>query len=469
MTPFFFQRRFWPMWGAFALGAFTDNMLKQALLIGLTYNAIVLPWVDDGAAIVPVAGALFPLAMLLFSPIAGQVADKYETSRLFRITKFTEFCLMIAAAGALLLLGTPMAALSGPLLVAILFAMGIQSAFFSPVRIAAMPKYLSSDELIRGNALCNGALYTAILLGLLVGGLLIVLPNGPAMVGAILALAALAGWRVITLAPPAGADAPDIRIERDPFTQIVRQAHQVAGEPAVVRPLIGIGLFFFISTAVTIAVPIYTADTLNADSTVANMIMGLFVVGAFIGAVLSAMLSKGRSGLGFATTAMSVAAVLTIALYAASAVFARGQSADIIGIGGFLGRWEGWVLSGLFMACAAALGVYTVPLQAAVQRRARPAIRARIMAANNIVNAIAAMAGSLSVTSITATAMAPHQAFIAIALMQGVIAVYMIRRRRTVPEGLFDEALDHGPDAAATIKPVALMPDEPSHPPADIK
>ena len=81
---FFFQRRFLPMWSAFVLGVFTDNMLKQALLIGLTYKVITLPGISDPAVILPFAGALFALAVFMFSPLSGQVADKYENSFMCR-------------------------------------------------------------------------------------------------------------------------------------------------------------------------------------------------------------------------------------------------------------------------------------------------------------------------------------------------------------------------------------------------
>lgn len=439
------------MWVAFVLGAFTDNVLKQALLIGLTFQALItLPGVADGASIVPVAGALFPLAMLVFSPIAGQVADKYETRNLFRLTKFVEFLLMVLAAAGFLMLDTPLSVIAGPVLVLALFLMGVQSAFFSPVRISAMPKYLTSQELIRANAFCNGGLYTSILVGLLLGGMLIIMENGPVIVSIVLALAALAGWLVIRAAPEAAPDDPGLTIEYNPLTLIQRQIGYVAKEPPVVRPLIGIGLFFLVSTAVTIAVPIYADETLNADGSVATAIMGLFAIGALIGAVISALLSRGRSGLGFATSAMTVATLASIALYIASALFSH--DGDRLNAMQFLSRPDGWLLAGLFMTCSAAMGVFTVPLQAAVQRRAKPQHRARIMASGNMLNALTAGIGSLSVLFVTNTSMTPHGAFLAIAGLQGAITLYMVMRRRAVPEGLYDEALGESAD----VPPIAV-------------
>lgn len=457
--PFFFQRRFFPMWSSFVLGAFTDNMLKQALLIGLTFNALItLPGVANGEAIVPYAGALFPLAMFLFSPVAGQFADKYDTKLLFRMTKIVELGLMSFAAISFYLISTPLRSLAGPALVTLLFFMGIQSAFFSPVRIAAMPKYLHTDELVRANAICNGGLYVAILLGLLMGGGLITLGQGPVIVGAVLFFAALAGWLMIRLAPPAGADDPAHRIDWNILTQFINQARHVIDEPPVIHPMLGIALFFFISTAVTIAVPLYAKDTLNADGTVATAIMGLFAIGALVGAVISAMLSKKRTGLGFASGAMIIAAIATVALFFASSGFA--QEGPQAGAGEFFSRPHGLLLAGLFMTCSAAMGVYTVPLQAAVQRRAKPQHRARIMAAGNMLNALTAGAGSLSVASVTGTALAPHEAFLGIAALQAAIAVYMVIRRRNMPEGLYDAGTLDANEPLEVIPPSLLATEQ---------
>ena len=165
-TPLFFQRRFFPMWLGQSLGALADNMNRQILAIGVTYGAIPLAGIADGQKAIPLIGAFFPIAMLLASPLGGQFAEKFETAFMFRRTKIMEVALMVIAALGLLFN-------AGWFVVFALFGMGLQSAFFNPVRQAAMPKYLSSDELVRGNGLCNAGLYVAILLGFGLGGFLI--------------------------------------------------------------------------------------------------------------------------------------------------------------------------------------------------------------------------------------------------------------------------------------------------------
>ncbi|MEL7487975.1 MAG: MFS transporter, partial [Pseudomonadota bacterium] len=292
-APLVAQRRFWPMWSAFTLGVFADNMLRQALLIGIPFGFIALPGVSAGVG-VPIIGALFAVAMLTFSSIAGQVADKYETAAMLRRTKLVEVCIMAVAALGFLLN-------SGHLLVLALFAMGAQSAFFSPVRIGAMPKYFETNELIRANAFFSAGLFVAILSGLTIGGMLITHESGRTSVAGLLFGAAFIGWLFSRKAPPAAATAPDLKLDWNIFRQGREVLGYAFGSPGVVRPMLGFGLFYYISTFVTVFVTVYAPNALGADQNVTNIIMALFTFGAGVGAISASALAKGRSGLGFST------------------------------------------------------------------------------------------------------------------------------------------------------------------------
>ena len=432
--PFFFKRRFFPMWSGFVLGVFTDNMLKQALLIGLTYQVITLPGVADTESAMPLAAVLFAVAMFLFSPIAGQVADKNETGFMFRWTKFAEFVLMAVAA-----LGFVTS--NGYLLMAVLFCMGIQSSFFSPVRVSAMPKYLHPTELVRGNAFSYGGLFVANLLGYAIGGGFIETDNGPVIISILLILMALAGWRVVHLAPPAPADAPDIRIDWNIFRQMGVMARMVLDEPPVVRPIIGVGLFWFIASAITVAFPLINKGTLNTDGTVTTAFMVIFGIGGMIGGAIATGMSKGTSGLQFSTMAIIIGIVTNLILYGICLAMDGTTTGDPVGWTEFFSRPVSWVLAILFVIASASMCVYMVPLQAAVQRRVKERHRARIMAAANMFNALMAIPGGLLVWLIAITPARPHDAFIIIALIEIAIVVYMFRRKAAVPEGLYDEVL----------------------------
>ncbi len=436
-TPLFFQRRFLPMWTALSLGAFADNMLRQALIIGIGFGAIHAAGFDNPTIAVPVLGSFFAAAMLIFSSIAGQVAEKYETAMMFRRTKLAEVILMATAA-----LG--FAINSGWLLIVTLFSMGAQSAFFSPVRMGAMPKYLKPDELIRGNGFCNAGLYVSILLGLFLGGLLIAREDGTIWLSALLFSASLIGWLAILFAPKARADAPDLHLDWNPITQAFRILNFAFSSPGVARPMLGAAFFYFISTLVTVLAPLYGRVTLGADEAVATAIMGVFAIGAGLGAMTSAALSKKRSGLGFSALGISLAGAAAFGVYFLSGLVPPAEG-ETRGIAFLFGSLEGRLLTGAFCLSAAFMGLFVVPLQAAVQRRAPAQVRSRIMAASNMMNAAAAFIGSLFVIVIAQPPLGPREAFLFVAAIQILLAAYMLRRRASVPRDLYDEMLAERP------------------------
>jgi acyl-[acyl-carrier-protein]-phospholipid O-acyltransferase/long-chain-fatty-acid--[acyl-carrier-protein] ligase len=443
--PLFFQRRFLPMWTALSLGAFADNLLRQALIIGVAFGWIRTQGLAEAADAIPVIGSIFAVSMLIFSSIAGQVAEKFETQFLFRWTKFVEVVLMsLAAAGFLLN--------EGWLLIATLFAMAAQSAFFAPVRQGAMRKYLHADELVRGNGLANAGLYGAIVAGLFFGGLLIPGENGRAVVAACLFAAALSGWLAVLAAPKAAAAAPDLKLGFNVLREGRRILTRAFAARGVARPILGWSFFFYLSTLMTVALPLYARDSLGADEFAATLLMGAIGVGAGAGGVGAAALSKTGSGLVFSTFGIAGASAATLAAYlltpAAAAEIAAGRGLAEAPAGAFL--------LASFVAASVLMGLFVAPLQAAVQRRAPAGECARIVAAGNMMNAAFAMAGSLSVLAITRTDLGPETAFVFVAALQAGVALYMFRRRRRVAAGLYDEIL--APAASVENQAAARLP-----------
>jgi acyl-[acyl-carrier-protein]-phospholipid O-acyltransferase/long-chain-fatty-acid--[acyl-carrier-protein] ligase len=431
--PLFFQRRFWPMWTALSLGAFSDNVLRQSLLIGISYGAVSSSLFGRSDNAIPFIGALLPFAILLFTPLSGQLADKYETSMMFRRTKFAEILLMTLAAFAFWY-GF------GTLAIIMLFGMGAQSAFFSPVRTGAMPKYLATDELVRGNGLCNAGLYCSILIGYMVGGSLIATENGGQLVGVVLLSASTLGWLASLRTLRAAANDPGLKIRYDWFKQVGAMARLVATARGVAPPLLGVGVFFLLSTAVTVVTPLYARDSLNGDAMTATALNGLFAVGAGLGAIFAAGLAKGRTGLGFSTVSVGVAGLVSILIFFVSPMIAAPDGETLKAVT-LLTTAKGVFLSLLFLATSALMGVYIAPLQAAIQRRAPAPVRARIMASGAFANAAFAIPGSLATFAITNTGADPSLAFLAVAAGMIAISAVMFWRRRTLPAGLYDEIL----------------------------
>ncbi len=435
--PLFFQRRFLPMWTALSFGTFADNTLRQALLIGIPAGIISVPVFSKPDDAIPVIGTLLPAAILIFSSVSGQLADKYETSLMFRRTKTAELFLMLTA-GAAFAFGW------GGLAIAMLFAMGAQSAFFSPVRVSAMPKYLAFDELVRGNGLCNAGLFTFILLGYLVGGSLIVLPDGGVLVGAILVIASSIGLAAALFAPHAAANDPDLKLSFNGFKQTARMFRHVFESPGVAPPLFGSALFYFLSTALTVAIPLYGRDALHATPLVWAALNGFFAIGAGLGAVTAASLSRKTSGLGASTIAIAGAGIMSIAIYFLTPL-AAGTAEAPLTLEMMVTSGGGRILIAALILTSGLSGVYIAPLQAAMQRRARRDVRARIMAAGAFAYAAFAIPGSLSVLAITRTGADPRLAFVAAGAVMLLAAGVMIYRRRTLPHGLYDEMLSDAP------------------------
>lgn len=438
--PLFLQRRFWPMWVALSFGTLSDNILRQSLLIGVPYGVIEAPSFGRPDNAIPFIGALLPLAIMVFSPLSGQLADKYETSMMFRRTKFAEIVLMLIAAAAFI-------SGAGVLAFGMLFAMGAQSAFFSPVRTGAMPKYLAADELVRGNGLCNAGLFTFILVGYMIGGALIVREDGRLLVGLTLIFSSTIGWLAALKTLRAAPNDPGLKIDVNWFRQIGRMATYVRSSRGVAPPLFGVAVFFFLSTAVTVITPLYARDSLNAGALAATALNGLFAIGAGLGAIFAAGLAKGRSGLGYSAASVFGAGIFSILIAALTPLAAAPEGAELA-VGDLFATAPGLMLVFLFIATAALMGVYIAPLQAAVQRRAPPTVRARIMAAGVFVNALFAIPGSLAIFAITNSDADPAIAFYAIAAAMLSISAFMLHRRRTLAPGLYDEMLA-GPAAGA--------------------
>lgn len=432
-APMFFQKRFFSMWTALSFGAFSDNVLRQSLLIGVSAGVISVPDFVNSDNAIPLIGTLLPAAILIFTSISGQFADKYETSLMFRRTKLAEVILMSAAALAFVF-G------NGGFAIAALFAMGAQSAFFSPVRTGAMPKYLQANELVRGNALCNGGLFTFILLGYGVGGFLIVQENGLIAVAAVLVAAAIVGYIGAANTPQVGANEPSLKLSVNGFTQIAKIFKIAFAARGVVPPLVGIGAFYFLSTAATVAAPLFGRDSLHAEPLVWTALNALFAIGAGVGALIAAGLSKNRTGLGFSAMAIFLGGLLSIGAYFATPFISAAPETPMR-VTELASTPGGLLLCFFFIAIAACAGVYIAPLQAAMQRRAPRETRARIMSASAFANAAFAALGSLMLLGVTQTGANPSIVFFCIGAVMISVAGVMIVRRHTLPEGLYDEEL----------------------------
>ncbi len=408
------QRRFAPFFWVQFLGAGNDNVFKFAFTVMLTYQ-LQLQWLPPSLAGL-VIGALFILPFVLFSATSGQLADKFSKERLIRAVKTLEIAIMVLA-------GFGFVQQNVPLLLFCVFLMGLHSTLFGPVKFAYLPQHLNERELTGGNGMVEMGTFVAILLGNLAGGLLIAMPQvGAAYVAAAcLALAVLG--RVLAQAVPASpATDPQLTINWNPFTETWRNLRLAHGNVVVFRSLLGISWMWFFGAVFLSQFPSFARDVLHGNEQVASLLLVVFSVGIGAGALLCEMLSKRHVEIGLGPLGAIGMTVFSVDLYFAS----RGlPPAPLMGAAAFLAQPPHWrVLADLALLSLFA-GIYSVPMYALIQMRSQPTHRARIIAANNILNALFMIVSSVGVGALLGVGFSIPQVFLVVGVLNAVVAFYI--------------------------------------------
>ncbi|HRE14741.1 MAG TPA: MFS transporter [Usitatibacteraceae bacterium] len=409
------ERRFAPLFWTQFLGAANDNLFKFAFTLLATFQAAQWGGVDPAKAGFAI-GAIFIAPFVLFSATAGQLADKFEKGALIRFVKSVEIAAMaLAAAG--------FATRSAPLLYGVVFLMGLHSTLFGPVKYAYLPQHLRDEELTGGNGLVEMGTFVAILAGTMAAGLLVKSgPDGPALVaGACLAVAVL-GRIAASFIPVSAAPEPGLAINANPFTETWRNLRIAARDRTVLHSLLGISwLWFFGSILLTSFTP-FTKDVLGGDENVVTLLLAAFSVGIGLGALACERLSGRKVEIGLVPFGSIGMTVFAVDLWFAS----RGLSpAGELGVARFL-RDPAMlrVLADLFLLALFG-GFYSVPLYALIQSRAEPSHRARIIAANNILNAVFMIVAALMATAMLGAGLTLPQLFLVVGLMNAAVAAYI--------------------------------------------
>ncbi len=409
------QRRFAPFFLTQFLGAFNDNVFRNGLVILITFQGVLIAGMD-AQLLANVAGALFILPFFLFSATAGQLADKYEKSFLIRCIKILEIVLMTLAA---------LAFVSGSfvILLVVLFLMGWQSTLFGPVKYAYLPQQLTAGELVGGNALVQFGTYTAIILGLLVGGVTVAIdPANPVLLSACLVAIAVAGYLASRLIPPTGAVDPDLTVNWNAWRETWRIIGFARKERSVFLSILGISWFWFFGSAVTFQIPAYTLTILGGSEQIATILLVAFAIGVGTGSLLCEKMSARRIELGLVPFGSIGLSLFAIDLYFAQPV------AHLVAVettGEFLARPGSWrVLIDLALLGAFG-GFYIVPLYAMIQQRAERSQLSRIIAANNIMNALFMVAAAIMAIVLLNAGLSIPQLFLSLAFLNALVAVYI--------------------------------------------
>lgn len=409
------QRRFAPFFATQFLGAFNDNIFRNGLIILITFQGVNVLGMN-ASQIANVAGALFILPFFLFSAAAGQLADKYEKSRLIRIVKTLEIGLMALAALAFM-------SKSFVALLFVLFLMGCQSTLFGPVKYAYLPQQLATKDLVGGNALVEFGTYTAIILGLIVGGLAVAIDRtNQFVIAASLIGVAILGYLASRSIPVTKAADPALKINWNAWSETWRIVKFAKRDKSVFLSILGISWFWFFGSAMTLQIPAYTLDILNGSETITTALLASFALGVGAGSLLCERMSGRRIELGLVPFGSIGMSVFAIDLY-----FAQPEMHAIpVGtITEFLARSGSWRVLADMALLGAFAGFYSVPLFAMMQQRADRRYLSRIIAANNILNAaFMVAAAALALLTLNAGLSIP-QLFLLLAVLNAVVAAYI--------------------------------------------
>ena len=416
------QRRFAPFFWTQFSGAANDNLFKFAFTVMVTYQLSVgwLPPTMAGLVI----GALFILPFLLFSATSGQLTDKFEKTRMIRFVKNLEIAIMLLAAYGFYVGHV------GVLLVCT-FLMGLHSTLFGPVKFAYMPQVLSERELTGGNGMVEMGTFVAILLGNVVGGILVATAGtGHRDVAIACVAVALIGRWVAGYIPAAPAIDPGLKINWNPVSETWRNLKLAHGNLVVFRSLLGISWMWFFGAVFLSQFPSFAKEVLHGDAHVASFLLVVFSIGIGTGSLLCEMLSRRHVEIGLVPLGAIGMSVFSVDLYFAS----RGLPASApMGIAEFLAHPAHWRVMVDLALLSLFAGLYSVPMYALIQLRSRATHRARIIAANNILNALFMIASSILAGLLLKGGFTISQIFLFTGLANLVVAFYIFL---VVPEYL---------------------------------
>ncbi|RPI45291.1 MAG: MFS transporter [Betaproteobacteria bacterium] len=407
------ERRFGPFFATQFLGALNDNVFKNALVIAFTYQAAA--WSSlSASSLSNLAQALFILPFFLFSAQAGQLADKFERSRIIRLVKLAEVLIMLLA-------WVGFALHDLVLLLGALFLMGVHSTVFGPVKYAILPQHLREEELIGGNALVESGTFLAILLGTLLGGILFGLGGGTSAALACLGLA-IAGYAASRGVPRSPAPAPELRIDWNPVRETWRNLRFTAGNRTVFNSVLGVSWFWFYGAMFLAQFPAYARDTLGGAEQVVTLLLAVFSIGIGAGSLLCERLSGRKVEIGLVPFGSIGMTLIALDLYFASPAAALGTgltAAQFLQQAGSLRILADLVLIGIFG------GLFVVPLYALIQTRTDVTHRSRVIAGNNILNAAFVVVAALLAIGLLQAGLRIADIFLVTAALNAAVAVYI--------------------------------------------
>lgn len=399
-------RRFAPLFTTQFLGAFNDNLFKNTLAVILTFQAA--QWTSlSSALIAPLIGAVFILPFFLFSGLAGEVADSFDKARLARIVKVWEMALMLIAT-------IGFAFHSFGLLMAVIFGMGMHSTLFGPIKYSIIPQHMGENELVSANALVESGTFAAILLGTISGGLLAAHPNGGLIAGWMGIAVAAIGYLASRQIPTAPSLTPDQPLSFNLAAQTLNSVRLARRNRVVFLSILAISWFWLYGALLLSQFPSFVKTVLMGDEATVTILLSLFTVGIGAGSMACERLSHH-------TIRPSLIVAGAIGMSVAGIDFAL-NAQSFHAVGGLNANPEFWRILADLVLIGVFGGLYSVPLYAIMQNRSDAEVRSRIIAANNILNALFMVGGAVATMVLLENGWSIPSIFLMIAVATALVA-----------------------------------------------
>ena len=415
------KRRFLPFFVTQSLGALNDNLFKQSLILAILYKLAIE---GDRGIWVNLCALLFIVPFFLFSALAGQFGEKYAKDRLIRLIKLGEIAIMLVGA-----IGFAFDHLA--LMLIALFAMGTHSALFGPVKYSILPQTLHDDELVGGNGLVEMGTFLSILAGTICAGIMLSSSHYAMVVSVVIVSVAVLGYLASRAIPGAPADTPDLRLNWNIFSESWATLKMGLNQtPAVSRSVVGNSWFWFVGAIYLTQIPAYAKEWLYGDETVVTLILTVFSVGIALGSMLCEKLSGRKVEIGLVPFGSFGLTVFGLLLWWHSGHMPHNiQASDWLDVLGFSQAW--WVLFDI-LGLGVFGGFYIVPLYALIQSRTAENERARVIAANNILNALFMVVSAIvTILLLSVAKLTIPELFLVVSLLNIAVNTYIFK---IVPE-----------------------------------
>ncbi len=423
------EQRFRPFFFTQLLGAFNDNVFKTALITLVAFHAASLTTIDGGTLATLLPG-LFILPFFLFSATAGQIADKYEKSKIIRLVKVFEIAIMLFASSGFFLHNIW-------LLATALFMMGMHSTIFGPVKYSYLPQHLKENELVGGNGMVEMGSFVAILLGQVLGAWLATVANHELFTSITILVIAILGYSTSRGVPNSPAAEARLTINWNPISETIKNVKLIWGQQQIWLAIIAISWFWFYGATLLAQFPNLAKQILYGDESVFILLLSVFSIGIGVGSLLCEKLSKGKVELGlvvFGAIGLTVFGAdsyfTSTSIHAAySTITEREQNPLLHNYHYFISTFSHWRLLADIGLIGLFGGFYIVPLYVLVQTRSQPRFQSRVIAANNIINALFMVVSAGFSIQIFKQGYTIPQLFLATALLNMLVIIYLCVRQ----------------------------------------